>query len=111
MVEKTILDYLNSKLDVNVYMEEPEAPESSYVIIQKTGSSRINMIDTAVFAIQCYGKDMLEAATLNQTVKEALDGIEAYPEIVSCRLQTDYNFTDPTTMRYRYQALYNVVHY
>lgn len=35
MIEKTVLDYLNRKLDVPVYMEVPEKPEKEYVVIEK----------------------------------------------------------------------------
>ena len=37
MIEKTVLDYLNRKLDVPVYMEVPEKPEKEYVVIRKNG--------------------------------------------------------------------------
>lgn len=92
-------------------MEEPEKPETSYVILERVGSSRENMIETASFAVQSYGKDLLEAATLNDEVKEAMFRLTECSDVASCRLQTDYNFTDPVTMRYRYQALFDVVHY
>ena len=50
MIEKTVLDYLNRKLDVPVYMEVPEKPEKEYVVIEKTGSGAENHICSAVFA-------------------------------------------------------------
>ena len=49
MIEKTVLDYLNRKLDVPVYMEVPEKPEKEYVVIEKTGSGAENHICSAVF--------------------------------------------------------------
>lgn len=111
MIEKVILDHLNKYLTVAAYMEEPEQPTTSYVILERVGSSRENMIETASFAVQSYGKDLLEAATLNDTVKEIMYNLVECKEVASCKLQTDYNFTDPATMRYRYQALFDVVHY
>ena len=44
MIEKTVLNYLNRKLDVPVYMEVPEKPEKEYVVIEKTGSGAENHI-------------------------------------------------------------------
>ena len=92
-------------------MEEPEDAPQSYVVVEKVGSSRQDMIETATFAIQSYGKDMLEAAMLNERVKEVMYKLCECSDVASCRLQSDYNFTDPTTMRYRYQALFDIVHY
>ena len=111
MVEKTILDHLTERLKVKVYMEMPERPPKSYVIIEKVGSSQSNLIDTASFAIQSYGASMLDAAELNLSVKEAMSDLIIHEDIVSCKPTTDYNFTDPTTKRYRYQALYEITHY
>lgn len=111
MVEKTLLDHLSERLDVKVFMEVPERPPKSYVVIEKVGSSQSNLIDTASFAIQSYGASMLEAASLNMEVKEAMTELVNHDDIASCRLGTDYNFTDPTTKKYRYQALYDITHY
>lgn len=111
MIEKTILDHLSERLDVKVYMEEPEKPPKSYVILEKVGSSQLNLINTASFAIQSYGPSMLQAATLNVEVKAAMADLVIHSDVISCKPQTDYNFTDPTTKRYRYQALYDINHY
>lgn len=37
MIEKVVLNYLLERMGVPVYMEEPEKPPQSYVIIEKTG--------------------------------------------------------------------------
>ena len=52
---------------------------------------------------------MLNAAVLNDKVKKAMDKMIELPEISSCKLNSDYNFTDTETKRYRYQAVYNIV--
>lgn len=111
MIEKTILDYLNSKLSVAVYMEEPIKPPKSYVLIEKTGSGKRNHIYSAMFAVQSYGSSLLEAATLNESVKNAMESIVELDVIGSCSLNSDYNFTDTTTKRYRYQAVFDLIHY
>ena len=36
---------------------------------------------------------------------------DTLPEIVSCTLNTDYNFPDTTRKLPRYQAVFEVVHY
>lgn len=110
MIEKIVADYLNKKLKVPVSMEVPEKT-SSYVVVEKTGGSVSNHIFTATLAIQSIAPRLSGAAALNEEVKEAMRMIEELPEVSGCFLNSDYNFTDPETKRYRYQAVYNLVHY
>jgi hypothetical protein len=111
MIETILLQYLISELDVPVYMEEPENPEPSYVIIEKTGSFRSNHIDTAMMAFQSYGRTLAEAARLNLEVKRAVERSIALGSISAARINSDYNFTDTETKRYRYQCVYNITYY
>ena len=106
MIEKTVLDYLNSVLTVPVYMEVPEVPPTKFVVLEQTGSGRENLVNTATFAAQSYAGSLFDAAELNEDVKAAFDAITAQMEIGGVRLNSDYNFTDPTTKRYRYQCVY-----
>lgn len=112
MIEKIILDYLNTELNVPCYMEIPEEKPNSFVIIQKTGSGVENFIYSSIFAFQSYAQSLFEAATLNEAVKLAMDNAPAELASVSrSKLNSDYNFTDTTTKEYRYQAVYDIVHY
>lgn len=110
IIEKVILNYLSNSIS-NVYVEEPKNPPTSYVLIDKTGSSRKNYINSSVIAIQSYAASKLKAAELNEAVKEAMYAITALNEICSCRLNSDYDYTDTTTKRYRYQAVFDIIHY
>lgn len=108
-IEYTVLKYLNDHLDgVSAYMEEPYNPESKYVLIEKTGSSKANFIKKATFAIQSYGESLQEAIDLNDEVKEVMDEFWNHYAIYSCKLNSDYNFTDTETKRYRYQAVFDI---
>ena len=115
MIEVTVFDFLTANLLAPVYMEIPSNPPKKMVVIEKTGSSETNFIKRSTFAIQSYGKSLYEAAELNEVVKETmmdgLDGLSALDEIVSVNLNSDYNYTDTTTKRYRYQAVFDIVHY
>ena len=111
MVEIILLNYLSETLDVPVFMEEPESPPASYVILEKTGSTKSNQIETAAMAAQSYGRSLLEAAKLNVAVKRALEGARELDAVGSVKLNSDYNFTDPETMRYRYQCVFNIICY
>lgn len=110
MIEKIVLDYLNSALSVNSYTEKPniqERPEK-YVLIEKTGGSSENMINRAVIALQSHANSLYAAASLNESVKAAMESIVELPSVFSCRLQSDYNFTDTTEKKYRYQAVFEL---
>lgn len=117
MIEKVVLDYLSSVLDVPVLMESPESypnpteNPTEYVRIEKTGSSRENHIFTATFAIQSYASTLYKAALLNDKVKEAMENIITLDEIASEDLNSDYNFTDESKKQPRYQAVFDLVHY
>ena len=110
MVEKIMLDYLSANLTVSVFMEEPTDEQTSYVLIEKTGSSQTNHIPTATLAFQSYGASLLDAATLNNTVKQVVNDAIQLDTISSVRLNSDYNFTDTATKKYRYQALFVVTY-
>lgn len=108
MIETTILNYLNSVLDVPVHMEKPDAEPVQYVLIEKTGSSKENFINSATIALQSHADSLYSAAALNEEVKKAMDNITILDEISCSQLNTDYNFTDTTKKKYRYQAVYDL---
>ena len=110
MIEKTVLAYLSETLAVPVYMEIPADPPQTFVVLEKTGSSRTNRVTSATFAAQSYAPSMLQAAELNELVKTAFDGMIALPEIGGVSLNSDYNFTDSRTKKYRYQCVYVVTY-
>lgn len=113
MIEKIICDYLNSlDLPAPAYTEMPEEYPGKCYLIEKTGSSMLNHIDKATISIRSYGSSLYEAITLNNAVKKAmLDGLISLDEVSGVKLNSDYNFTDTTTKRYRYQAVFVVTYY
>lgn len=110
MIEKTLYDYLTEK-GITVYMQVPKNPPSEYVLLEKTGSSKTNQIYSATIALQSYADSLYSAATLNEEVKAAMDDSIELDEICDASLNSDYNFTDAETKKYRYQAVYDIVHY
>lgn len=110
MVEETILKYLSEALDVPVRMERSGNEPESYVLIEKTGSSTTNHIESATLAIQSYATSMYAAAALNYRVKGAMKNSVNLPEISCCDCNSDYNYTDTTKKKYRYQAVFDIVY-
>lgn len=111
MIETIIIEHLKSVLDVDVFMERPEHPPASYVIIEKTGGVKNNNISASTFAFQSYAPKLYDAASLNETVKEAVESLMDLDEIGRVSLNSDYNFTDTVTKQYRYQAIFVITHY
>ena len=71
MIEIIIKNYLAEKLSMPVVLEVPADPPKSFVLLEKTGSSREERIDRAMLAIQSHAPSMYEAARLNERVKAA----------------------------------------
>ena len=111
MIEIIVLNYLLSE-GFAAYLEMPQnTPQFPIVIIQKTGSSKYNMIESSTIAIQSYANTLYEAAALNDQIKVAMEEAVEVDEITKVSLNSDYNFTDTRTKRYRYQAVFDLVHY
>ena len=111
MIEKTILDYLGEHLTVPVYMEEPINKPASYVLIERTGSSESNLVETTTLALQSYGASLYDAAVLNMAVKARIKQAVELPSVSAVYINSDYNFTDTETKRYRYQCVAVVTHF
>lgn len=111
MIETIILNALQAALDPEVYMEVPENKPATYVLLEKTGSQRQDLIDMATFAVQSIAATLADAATLNETVKGVMDQLpQLTTEIFAAKLNSDYNFTDTRTKERRYQAVYNITY-
>ena len=111
MIEKTILDYLGEHLTVPVYMEEPIDKPASYVLIERTGSSESDLIESTTLALQSYGASLYDAAVLNMAVKARIKQAVELPTVSAVYINSDYNFTDTETKRYRYQCVAVVTHF
>jgi len=111
MIEILILNYLKD-VGFQAYMEMPKnTPSFPFVIIEKTGSSKENQIETSTIAIQSYASSLYEAAELNEDIKASMEDAVVVDEITRVSLNSDYNFTDTETKRYRYQAVFDITHY
>ena len=54
---------------------------------------------------------MFEAAKLNEKIKNLMYDLTTISEVSKVKLNSDYNFTDTETKRYRYQAIFDIYHY
>lgn len=90
MIETTVLDYLRDRLGVPVTMEVPEGASGTFVVLEKTGSSRQNYIRRATLAVQSYAPTLLLAAQLDDRVIEAMLALPKLDRVAACRLERDY---------------------
>lgn len=112
MIEKVVYDYLKDNAQAGVYMERPERKPASFYLIEKTGSRRTNQIETSTIAVQSYAPSLVEAAEMNEAVKELMYDLPYHSdEVSSVKLNSDYNFTNVADKQYRYQAIFVVTHY
>lgn len=110
MIEKTIREYLKNTLSVPVGFEKSATSGKKYVLLDKTGGSEESYIRRATVAIQSCATSLLDAATLNEEVKTAMEGFKSHTNVSSVKLNTDYNYTNPETKEYRYQAVFDLVY-
>lgn len=111
LIEQEVYDYLKSKItDIPVLMEVPEDMPDEFITIEKTRTSGLDdFVRTSTFAIQSWAKSKLGAAQISRRVCDTMD--RAAEQIrISKSSGGDYDFTDLTTKRYRYQAEYTVVY-
>ena len=111
MIETTVLNYLSQKTTAPIRFERsPDMPEKC-IVIEKTGSSYNEELYTATMAIQSYGKTLAEAAALNtDVIRWMLAMRDTEQNIFDVSLNSDYNFTDSATKRYRYQAVFVITY-
>ncbi|MBR4743546.1 MAG: hypothetical protein IK082_05060 [Oscillospiraceae bacterium] len=115
MIEETVITYLQTALTTSdgyipVYAEIPAEMPDTFVVVGKTGSGRTNRIDNATLAIKSYAPTLYEAACLNETVKAYMDVMADTENVFRCKLNSDYDYTDTTLKRYRYQAVYDLTY-
>lgn len=110
MIESIVIDYLAGALGLPVSGLVPSPMPETFVTVEKTGSGTEDKIRRATLAIQSWAPTQEAAALLNEQVIGAMYGAVTLQEISSVQCETDYNFTDTTTKRCRYQAVFSVVY-
>ena len=113
MIEEVVKIYLeNNGLSAPVLLEEPKNPPSEFFIIDKTGGSLEDHIFHSTLAIQSYAPSKYKAAkACDELVELMVYGLINEPDIAKVEVEGPYDFTDLANKRYRYQAVFDIVHY
>lgn len=111
-MEEKILNFLKEK-GLTCFMEEPEKKPREYVLVEKTGSSSAgDTLFSSLYAFKSYSTSMYKASKLNDLVKQyVMEMPQNVPGITSAELNGDYNYTDTDTRRYRYQSVFDIIHF
>lgn len=110
LIEATVIGFLSSQLYTNdVYAERPIDLPAEYYIVEKTAAGEENHIQKATVAVQSISSvSLLNAATMSKAAEKAMKSITSIAGIGKCQLNSAYNFTNPETREYRYQAIFDL---
>ena len=109
-IEKIVLKHL-SELNIPVFLEEPTKKPCEYLIIEKLGGRKINYLWQSTVAVQSFSETLSKTVELNEKVMEKMEHLIASDEVTKCSINSNYNFTETQTKRYRYQAIFDIYHY
>ena len=111
IIEVFICKYLNEHSGLPAFGEIPKQAPDSFFVVEKLGSGKEDQINSATIAVQSYAPSKLAAAVLNEHIKELMEHLPEEQEISSCKLNSDYDHTDTTSKRYRYQAVFDITYF
>ena len=110
LIEATVIRHLSAKLgSPDVYAERPKTPPARYWLIEKTSADEENHIVRATIAVQSISSgSLLEAARMSKAAEQAMRELIEVDDVGRSKLNAAYNFTDPETKEYRYQAVFDI---
>lgn len=110
MIEKEVLDYLTDKLNCNVYLEEPDNEERTYIVISKSSDYIIDHLNFATIDFYIYSDTLYNTSLFSEEVKRVMMNIIELNNISNVELNSLYNFTDTEKKKYRYFADFDIVY-
>lgn len=110
LIEAIVISHLASELKTdNVFAERPADPPAQYYVIEKTSAGEKNHVSRATVAVQSISSgSMLEAAQMSKDAEKAMKRLISVANVSAVRLNSAYNFTNPETKEYRYQAVFDI---
>lgn len=112
-VEATVVAWLNTVLPSGwtAYGDKPETPGDKYVLVDRTGGPRENMVlDKAEILIEVYHKDSRSAAKdVANDLADQIIALENYSEnITHAAVNSVVNLDDTLAQYHRYQIYCDV---
>lgn len=115
-IEAAVIAYLNSHADIEypAYGDTPykDRLPAHHYMVEKTGSTTRDRLATAQIVIQSVTvQSKAQAARMNEAAVNVMDSLAGSVAGVSaCHLNSDYDYTDTTTKRWRYQAVFDITY-
>ena len=110
MIEAILIEYLGTKLHVPVFVMLPDTiPEGNFIVLDRIGNSKTNYVTSYTIAVQSYGSNALSAATLNESVIEAMESLLEDDRFSRIHLNNGNMFTDTVRKLNRYQSTFEIV--
>lgn len=110
-IEQYTIQYLAESLEIGVSGAVPDGMRGEFVTVEKTGSHVENHVRRATLAVQSWSDSLEGAMLLNSRVVATMKAMSERPEISRSALEADYNWTDTSTKKWRYQATFTVVYF
>lgn len=118
LIEEIVIEYLNKNgLQYPAYGDMPKRdlsrnnPPDRFYLVEKTGNVSRDRLHTAQITVQSISAvSKAEAAWMNESMVAVMDGLSEHPAVFACRLNSDYDFTDTVSKRYRYQAVFDITY-
>lgn len=108
MIESVVISYLNSKLNVPVYAEEPTRKNAEYVTVKSIDNGRVDFIDAVTLNIVSVSTSLENAAKLNKQVKDAMYDIISLDNVSSSKCGGGGQRVDTSTKRYECECIFNL---
>ena len=110
MIEAILIDYLGTKLKVPVFVMMPDTiPQGNFIVLDRIGNTKTNYITSYSIAVHSYGSTALSAATLNESVIEAMEKLLEDDRFSRIHLNNGNMSTDTTRKLNRYQSTFEIV--
>ena len=111
MIEDIIIKHLTDA-KLRAYGEDPRDEVAyPYYVVTRTGGGEDEHLRRATLAVQSYGATMYDAALASDAMVSLLLGARTLDSVSSIYLVGEYNFTDRSTKKYRYQAVFEITYY
>lgn len=123
IIEFEVIDWLNNQQSIPAYGEEPENPNpgtienyypegrSEFYVVQKTGSSMVNHIRSAMIVVQSYAGSLSRCAEMNENAIQVMSRMIESDGVTAVRLNSDYPYIKEETKQPRYQAVFDIYYY
>ena len=107
-IKKTIRNYLLEKIkNVPIEVEQP-TNESKYIVFDVIDRNKTDHINAVTVEFYSYGKSKLEAASLDEELRTAMENIVELDSIFSSKLGGGDDDFDEDLKKYRYRAYFNI---